>query len=85
MADKGDPVMVDPLWELRDELQPGCVVDAILAKEKLGTHSDLAPVIALGPVFAAGKDCHAVIETNRGHWLGQVIYQGCAQKHRYSG
>ena len=43
---------------------------------------DMAPVtIALGPGFTAGKDCHAVIETNRGHWLGQVIYSGCAQEN----
>jgi xanthine dehydrogenase accessory factor len=42
----------------------------------------MAPVtIALGPGFTAGKDCHAVIETNRGHWLGQVIYSGCAQEN----
>lgn len=31
--------------------------------------------------LTAGKDCHAVIETNRGHWLGQVIYSGCAQEN----
>jgi xanthine dehydrogenase accessory factor len=34
-------------------------------------------VVALGPGFTAGQDCHAVIETNRGHWLGRVIYPGC--------
>ncbi|MEX3019754.1 selenium-dependent molybdenum cofactor biosynthesis protein YqeB [Kluyvera sp. STS39-E] len=83
VADNGEiPVLVDPLCESLRELQPGCVVDAILAKENLGTHCELAPsVIALGPGFCAGKDCHAVIETNRGHWLGQVIYQGCAQEN----
>lgn len=83
VADNGEiPVLVDPLCESLHELQPGCVVDAILAKENLGTHCNLAPsVIALGPGFCAGKDCHAVIETNRGHWLGQVIYQGCAQEN----
>lgn len=76
------PVLVDPLCESLRELQPGCVVDAILAKENLGTHCGLAPsVIALGPGFRAGSDCHAVIETNRGHWLGQVIYDGCAQEN----
>lgn len=58
------------------------MVDAILAKQNLGTRVDMAPVtIALGPGFTAGKDCHAVIETNRGHWLGQVIYSGCAQEN----
>lgn len=81
VADNGViPVLVDPLCKSLRELNPGCVVDAILAKENLGTHCGLAPsVIALGPGFCAGIDCHAVIETNRGHWLGQVIYQGRAQ------
>lgn len=83
VADNGAiPVLVDPLCESLHELKPGCVVDAILAKENLGTHRGLAPaVIALGPGFSAGQDCHAVIETNRGHWLGQVIYQGRAQEN----
>jgi len=57
-------------------------MEAILAKQNLGTHCGMAPgVIALGPGFSAGTDCHAVIETNRGHWLGQVIYQGAAQEN----
>jgi len=83
MAENGViPILVDPLCESLPGLKPGCVVDAILAKENLGARRDLAPVvIALGPGFCAGQDCHAVIETNRGHWLGQVIYQGCAQEN----
>jgi xanthine dehydrogenase accessory factor len=36
-------------------------------------------VVALGPGFTAGRDCHAVIETKRGHHLGRVIYHGQAQ------
>ena len=40
---------------------------------------DFAPiVIGLGPGFTAGKDCHAVVETMRGHDLGRVIYEGSA-------
>ena len=35
-------------------------------------------VIALGPGFSAGEDCHAVIETMRGHTLGRVIRSGPA-------
>jgi xanthine dehydrogenase accessory factor len=33
-------------------------------------------VIGLGPGFTAGENCHAVIETMRGHRLGRVIWQG---------
>jgi xanthine dehydrogenase accessory factor len=41
---------------------------------------DMAPLtIALGPGCEAGKDVHAVIETNRGHNLGRVILEGCAE------
>jgi hypothetical protein len=51
-----------------------------MAKRNTGTRRDDAPlVIALGPGFVAGDDCHAVIETNRGHWLGRVIWVGPAQ------
>ena len=59
--------------------QPDVLVDAILAKRNTGTSIGDAPlVIGLGPGFTAGKDVHAVIETQRGHDLGRVIYEGCA-------
>ena len=35
-------------------------------------------MIGVGPGFTAGKDCHAVIETKRGHTLGRVITHGSA-------
>jgi xanthine dehydrogenase accessory factor len=74
------PVLADEKASLLSVLQPDGVVDAILAKVNKGTHRAMAPVtIALGPGFEAGKDCDAVIETNRGHYLGRVIYQGEAQ------
>lgn len=44
----------------------------ILAKKNLGTTRDMAPItIALGPGFTAGQDCDAVVETMRGHKLGE--------------
>jgi len=74
------PVLVDPQAECRHELRPTIVVDAIMAKRNLGTSMADAPwVVALGPGFCAGADCHVVIETNRGHDLGRPIYQGCAE------
>lgn len=60
-------------------LQIAALVDARLAKENLGTGIDDAKVvIGLGPGFIAGVDAHAVIETNRGHDLGRVLYTGSA-------
>ncbi|RIK17188.1 MAG: EF2563 family selenium-dependent molybdenum hydroxylase system protein [Anaerolineae bacterium] len=56
------------------------LVDARMAKRNIDTTIGQAPlVIALGPGFIAGTDCHAVIETNRGHRLGRVIWRGAAE------
>ncbi|MCC6611791.1 MAG: EF2563 family selenium-dependent molybdenum hydroxylase system protein [Burkholderiales bacterium] len=66
-------------WSRIERLAPDVVVDAILAKRNTGTRKDDAPVvIALGPGFAAGADCHVVIETQRGHDLGRIIVSGSA-------
>ena len=71
------PVLADPKAECRAWLKPDVVVDAILAKKNLGTQITDAPlVIGVGPGFCAGRDCHAVIETMRGHTLGRVIRSG---------
>lgn len=73
-------VLADPEAECIKALRPEVVVDAILAKRNLGTKMSDAPVvIALGPGFTAGVDCHAVIETMRGHDLGRVILEGSAE------
>jgi xanthine dehydrogenase accessory factor len=74
------PVLVDPGAQTVDILKPAVLVDGIMAKRNTGTRITDAPlVIALGPGFTAGVDCHAAIETNRGHWLARVLYQGSPQ------
>ena len=73
------PVLADPACRCREELVPDALVDAILAKRNLGTRRSDAPiVVGIGPGFTAGEDCHAVVETMRGHTLGRVIYSGSA-------
>lgn len=73
------PVLADPDCACRADLHPDALVDAILAKRNLGTRRTDAPiVIGVGPGFTAGVDCHAVVETMRGHTLGRVIYTGSA-------
>lgn len=71
------PVLADPEAKCRTALRPDVVVDAILAKKNLGTRITDAPcVIGVGPGFTAGKDCHAAVETMRGHTLGRALYHG---------
>jgi len=71
------PVIVDPLMNTLNSIQPLALVDAVIAKKNLRLTTALADiVIAMGPGFTAGADCHAVIETMRGHNLGRVLYEG---------
>lgn len=73
------PVLADPECTCRQALHPDVLVDAILAKRNLGTSITDAPVVvATGPGFTASVDCHAVVETMRGHTLGRVYYKGSA-------
>ena len=72
-------VLVDPTAACVPRLQPQVLVDAIIAKRNLGTCITDAPlVIGVGPGFTAGRDCHAVVETKRGHDLGRVLWKGSA-------
>ena len=72
-------VRVDPQGESVSCLKPDVLIDAILAKKNLGLSSNDAPlVVALGPGFEAGRDCHIVVETNRGHDLGRLLRSGQA-------
>ena len=70
-------VLADPEGACIPALRPAGVVDAILAKKNLGTRITDAPVVVgVGPGFTAGEDCHAAVETMRGHTLGRVLYTG---------
>ena len=70
-------VLADPEAACIAQIKPDAVVDAILAKRNLGTRITDAPcVVGVGPGFTAGVDCHAAVETMRGHYLGRVITHG---------
>jgi xanthine dehydrogenase accessory factor len=74
------PVLVDPSLASAAVFQPHVVIDCRMLKRPPEDHSFIAPFeIGIGPGFTAGKDCHAVIETNRGPHLGRVIWSGSAQ------
>lgn len=71
------PVLADPEGRAVEVLRLDVLVDAVMAKRNTGTRLDDAPlVVALGPGFRAGRDCHAVVETARGHFLGRVYWEG---------
>jgi len=73
------PVIVEPDGALLQRVPCKVVVDAVMAKRNTGTCMKDAPVVvALGPGFTVGADCHAVVETNRGHNLGRVLLEGSA-------
>ncbi len=73
------PIIVDPENFVKNVFQPDILVDAVMAKINTGVSISDAPlVIALGPGFVAGSDAHCVVETNRGHNLGRILYEGTA-------
>lgn len=76
------PVYIDKNADIIKELKPLAIVDATLAKRNIGTNKSMAPItVALGPGYVAGIDVDVVIETNRGHDLGRLIFDGLAQKN----
>ena len=83
IMDQGDiPVLVDPEYSLRNSslLNIIAMIDARMMKRPPEIGTEAAPlVVGLGPGFIAGQNCHAVVETNRGHHLGRVIWDGGAE------
>ena len=71
------PVLIDPQCVSVSLLNPIAIVDARMLKhapEPLRHHAML--YIGLGPGFRAPDNCQVVIETQRGHTMGRVIWQG---------
>jgi xanthine dehydrogenase accessory factor len=74
-------VMIDPASAVRNQLPLLGLVDGRMCKKAPELGCEAAPiVIGLGPGFTAGLDCHAVVETNRGPFLGRVYWSGSAEK-----
>ena len=79
------PILIDPDANiLRNQFltspRSTIVIDARLTKNAPETlAAEVALHIGLGPGFRAGENCHAVIETRRGHTLGRVYWAGSAQ------
>ncbi|MFC1997073.1 selenium-dependent molybdenum cofactor biosynthesis protein YqeB [Chloroflexota bacterium] len=80
------PVFMDPgcekvLSPCSSLAPPLALIDARMTKRPPDFGIDAALlVIGLGPGFVAGRNCHAAIETNRGHYLGRVIWDGSPEE-----
>lgn len=84
LRDDEVPVLVDADGAVAGDLDAAVVVDAIMAKGRRDTgtgRDDADVVIGLGPGFEAGEDVDAVVETDRGHELGRVYYDGSARAY----
>ncbi len=80
LAEGDIAVIIDPNAEIRHQLHPEVIVDGRMTKQAPDLPlSAAALVIGLGPGCIAGVNCHAAIETNRGHYLGRAIWEGSPQ------
>jgi xanthine dehydrogenase accessory factor len=71
------PVLIDQQGKSIQAVHPTVIVDARMLKtapEPLKHSAKL--FIGLGPGFIGGVNCHAAIETQRGPWLGRVLWDG---------
>lgn len=74
------PVLVDADAKAALSLGPLVLVDGRMRKAPPELGLEVAQmVIGLGPGFVAGENCHAAVETNRGHAMGRVVWQGTTQ------
>lgn len=79
MAKNQVPVLVDPTAVSVLLLHPSVIVDARMLKQPPEPLKHQASLyIGLGPGFTACGNCHAVVETKRGHHMGRVIWKGSA-------
>ncbi len=73
------PVWAEEAGKVCTLIQADVMVDVTLSKRNTGIKRGMAPVvIGVGPGFEAGVDVDAVVESQRGHNLGRVFYQGKA-------
>jgi xanthine dehydrogenase accessory factor len=67
-------IMAANLERVIEQWQPDVFIEATMLRQNWGLQRSMAPVvIALGPGYTAGKDCHAVVDTVRGPKVGSVL------------
>lgn len=74
-------ILSETSHEILTALNPTVIVEARHTNADPDTTINDAPlVIGIGAGFAAGEDCHAVIETHEGHDRGRVLWSGRAAR-----
>jgi xanthine dehydrogenase accessory factor len=69
------PVLIDPEAKSISAVHPMVIVDARMLKKAPEPLKHSAKLyIGLGPGYIGGANCHAAIETQRGPWLGRVLW-----------
>lgn len=77
-------VIIDPECRLitgsaKSNLDFSVLVDGRMTKKPPYLESGTVPLmVGLGPGFVVGENCDVIVETNRGHYLGRVLWQGSA-------
>jgi xanthine dehydrogenase accessory factor len=83
LAQREIAVLIDPSLEQFTTFgwQPAAIIDARLIKTPAPNLPPACPfTIGLGPGFSAGHNCHAFVETQRGHTLGRAYWNGTASQ-----
>ncbi len=71
------PVLIDPEGSSIQTTHPTVIVDGRMLKAAPEPLRHTAKLyLGLGPGFVGGDNCHAAIETQRGPWLGRVLWDG---------
>ena len=74
------PILVDPTAAIRFQIPAQILIDGRMTKipPEIGMEA-ASLVVGIGPGFIAGENCHAVVETKRGPFLGRLYWQGSAE------
>jgi len=74
------PLVIDPEASVEKITKPDVIVDARMLKQEVDSRLNDAPMmIGIGVGFYAGRNVHAVIESNHSNNLGKVILEGEAE------
>lgn len=78
------PVLIDETAETTiNTWNPSVIIDARMRKKppEPAELRDTPFILGIGPYFEVNVNCHAVVETNRGHSLGRVLRHGKAEEN----